>query len=80
MQLLLVSQKKISSGKTSSAFVTRKWFLFGVGTLVPLQMLQSSKRPRASCTNVGSRFVGFGRWYVGIDVLRSAHGFCMSAT
>lgn len=80
MQLLLVSQQKIPSGKTSSALVTCKWFLFGVGTLVPLQMFQSSKRSSASCTNMGSRLIGFGRWYVRVDVLRSAYGFCMSLT
>lgn len=48
MQLLLVPQKEITSGKASLAFGTLKRLLLGVGPLVALQMLQSGEGALAS--------------------------------
>lgn len=65
MELLLVSQQQIATGKASGAFWALKWLLLRVGTLVSLEMLESRKRTLAGSADMRARLVGLWRGEVG---------------
>lgn len=65
MQLLLVAQQQVPPSKTSFAIGALKWLLFGVGTLMPLQMLKTSKCALTSRANMWTRLVGLWGWESG---------------
>lgn len=62
MQLLLVAQQQIPPSKTSFAIGALKWLLFGMGSLVPLQMLKASKCALTSRADMRTRLVGLWGW------------------
>ena len=64
VQLLLVSQKQIPSGKASRALWTFERLLFGVRALVTLQVLQAGKGALAGLADMRARLVGLGWWEV----------------
>lgn len=65
MQLLLVAQKKVTPGEASFAVTALEGLFLGVGTLVPLQMLKTSKGALTGGANVGSRLVRLRRRKIG---------------
>lgn len=72
MQLLLVAQQQVPPSKTSFAIGALKWLLFGVGTLMPLQMLKTSKCALTCRADMWTRLVGFwgregGRRCLGVN-------------
>ena len=71
MQLLLMAQQQIASGKASRALGAFEWLLFRMRALMTFQMLQASEGPRAGCTDMGARLIGLWWWkvitLVGID-------------
>lgn len=66
VELLLVTQKQIPSGKASRALGAFKRLLFGVRSLVAFQMFQSGEGALASAADVWARLVGLGRREIGV--------------
>lgn len=61
MQLLLVSEKKVSTGEAARAVRAFKGLLLRMRTLMAFQMFQSRKRATAGRANVRPGLVRF-RW------------------
>lgn len=78
MQLLLVTQEQIPSGKASCAFWTFKGLLFGVRSLMAFQMLQPGKGALAGPADMWTRLVGLGWGEIvigGLGVYGNGRGF-----
>lgn len=60
MEFLLVPQEQVAAGEAARAFGALEGFLFGVGTLMTLQVLESSEGSIAGPADVRPRFVGLG--------------------
>lgn len=57
MELLLMSEEKVSSSEAASAFGTFERLLLGMRPLMALQMFQASKGAHASCAYMGPRLI-----------------------
>lgn len=60
MQLLLVAQQQVPTGKAARTIGTFKGLLLGVRALMALEVFQSGKRPTTGSTDMGSGFIRFG--------------------
>jgi hypothetical protein len=60
MELLLVPQQEVAAGEAPRTLGALEGLLLGVGALVTLQVLKSSKCSIAGPADVRPRFVGLG--------------------
>lgn len=61
MQLLLVAQQQVPTGKATGTIGTFKGLLLGMRAFMTLEVFQSGKRPTTGSTDMGPGLIRFGR-------------------